>query len=594
MALLRLDMLPMEVLQDISHALDASHKPSMASLALVNRTLHRAATPAVFRELVVHVTTPQRLAEDVERWDQILQANDSLLYVRNIVVTGDTHRHLSLRRNENGSDTAASRPESFLADETWVPLAKLVEKLSGLRDMHFHSGTFPSCLLASFRMGNLSACRLHLPNFRLRSLRFQRSNQVPEPLVLTPEDLAIITSSNLHAICLNNIQSSWIGTLDYLPDAVFEFVARAGPKLREVKVVQTRLKARPRGSLYRPYPGLRFEQILDSAVKPPGSKAALTSLTLRGRQPQLQQWQQHTDFTVLRTLKMTGYTEADILMWATHTAHFPALSCLEIQTPETDASSVADFLSSVPGLQDLSIVGAVDDSTLMTIEQKHGLTLHHLSIPSWACSADGLMSLKEACPHLSSLAIKVHRTQGDTDEVAMYTALGTYPKLHTLSLELDCAIEADNEAHADAMTKTTNNQRAFINCAIDIRLVASIFDNISGAKPAGSAPLHSLELNVVNAGVIVTGSAAGFCDANRSRVYAHFARKWSCHLHPRDDWQGGVVVMEQDASKKTRERIELLGARSPGLGDLEEAFRGLWPGTGVDWRDEWKSFGLAD
>lgn len=590
MPLLQLDMLPMEVLQAISQFLDASHKPSVASVSLVNRTCRRAAAPALFRELHVRKSSPQQLVDDTERWYQILLANDSLRYVRKVVILSNTYRHLRLRTHGTATDAITGKFEAFVNEKPWLPLATLIEKFTGLRDVHFSCNTtIASCLLDSLRRANLSTCRLHVTDFRLRGLQRPLSIELPQPLSLLPEDVALIDSANLCAISLNTNRSGSVNS-DYTVDALFELVARAYPALREVEVVRTRPKVSPRARSKKPYPGLRLDYNVHPSIRPPGSKAQLTSLILRGRDPQIQRWQHYANFTVLRKLNITDCLDADTMDWVADSAPFPALSCLEIRILSRYALSTAKLLSSLPGLQDLTIHGVVNDSIMMAIEQKHGLTLQRLSLRAFICSADTLTSLRDACPQLAHLTVTVPRTRGDDDEVAIYTTLGTFPQLQTISLELDCAIANGDETITNANKNSKYIQSTLINCAVDSQLAASIFDKISSAKLAGSAPLHTVELNVVNAGIV--GSATSGYDANKAHVYHHFARKWICNVHPRDDWRGGAVALESEASRLGRERHDNAGFQLPELGELEGAFRELWPDMGGDWRDEWRSFAL--
>jgi hypothetical protein len=175
--------------------------------------------------------------------------------------------------------------------------------------------------------------------------------------------------------------------------------------------------------------------------------------------------------------------------------------------------------------------------------------------------------------------------QGNGNEVAIYKELGSNTQIQSLVLNLDCASTAEFD-------ENVVTQRTLINCALDNMLAASIFDHIAGAKPTGSAPLISVELNVVNARDAVSREDWG-SQQERARVYRHFTRRWMCSKHPRDDWRGGAIAVEHEASRLAREHSESMGDQPPKLGELKSAFRALWPQeTSHDWRDDWKGLPL--
>jgi hypothetical protein len=588
MALPQLDVLPSELLRAISHTLDTSHKQSVANFSLVNKACRSAAAPALFRLLTIRVETPRRLADDVQRWTHILLANDSFKRVRQLAISGDVYRHLRSYTNEHESHDNSSQAESFHSEKPWLPLAHLIEKFSGLKDLYFHCNTtLPPCILRPLL--STSVCRLHITDFRLEGLRQPSSSDLTEPLELSANDLELITSSLLYAIAFSSSIATTSRRVDYTPEAIFEVVGRACPALKEVEIVQKRTKASPRAKRKRTYPGLKLDQQAYPLIKLPDAKAKLASLALRGRQPHLQQWLQHTDFDCLRVLKMTGTMDLSALDWVAESVHFPSLSTLEIETVqapgEHDETRTTKVLESLPGLKELTIIGLWTVRTLKAISNQHGITLQRLSLLDRTCSLDEIRMFRDACPYLNHLAITIPRMQGNGNEVAIYKELGSNTQIQSLVLNLDCASTAEFD-------ENVVTQRTLINCALDNMLAASIFDHIAGAKPTGSAPLISVELNVVNARDAVSREDWG-SQQERARVYRHFTRRWMCSKHPRDDWRGGAIAVEHEASRLAREHSESMGDQPPKLGELKSAFRALWPQeTSHDWRDDWKGLPL--
>jgi hypothetical protein len=393
----------------------------------------------------------------------------------------------------------------------------------------------------------------------------------------------------LYAIAFSSSIATTSRRVDYTPEAIFEVVGRACPALKEVEIVQKRTKASPRAKRKRPYPGLKLDQQAYPLIKLPDAKAKLASLALRGRQPHLQQWLQHTDFDCLRVLKMTGTMDLSALDWVAESVHFPSLSTLEIETVqapgEHDETGTTKVLESLPGLKELTIIGLWTVRTLKAISNQHGITLQRLSLLDRTCSLDEIRMFRDACPYLNHLAITIPRMQGNGNEVAIYKELGSNTQIQSLVLNLDCASTAEFD-------ENVVTQRTLINCALDNMLAASIFDHIAGAKPTGSAPLISVELNVVNARDAVSREDWG-SQQERARVYRHFTRRWMCSKHPRDDWRGGAIAVEHEASRLAREHSESMGDQPPKLGELKSAFRALWPQeTSHDWRDDWKGLPL--
>ncbi|KAH8731950.1 hypothetical protein GQ44DRAFT_269833 [Phaeosphaeriaceae sp. PMI808] len=185
MELLRLDMLPMEVLQAISDILHLSCAPSVARFSFVIRQCRRAASPALFRSLRIHATSPGRLADDVERWTSTLLANDSFRYIRQIVIWGDIYHDWNRQAHQQVPDANGKQSAPFDYEKSWLLLAHFLDRTRGLKDLLFECGTlFPSCLLAVLPKPNLSPCRLHISDFILDSLEQDLSNGFTEPLEL--------------------------------------------------------------------------------------------------------------------------------------------------------------------------------------------------------------------------------------------------------------------------------------------------------------------------------------------------------------------------------------------------------------------------
>jgi hypothetical protein len=350
-------------------------------------------------------------------------------------------------------------------------------------------------------------------------------------------------------------------------------------------------------------------------MKDSTAKAELVELSLEGRTAfAYERWQRHVNLDTLSTLKLIGNIENYVTVWAAASLSFPSLSCLQLKTNGWHPSGSARFLESLPPLKDLTIdEGVPQDLMLKAILSRHATTLQRLSLPQWVYSLRLGRILRKNCPSLEHLAVKMFRTEGDASELALYTALGSHPRVQSLCLGLDCSVDVGNEstretpppdaAYGDVFHRREHIRRTLINCAIDGNLAADMFQRIAIAKPPDSAPLQSVQLNVINAGVIVTRGMNDRVQTSE-RVYRHFTRTWSCSFDPRDDRLDEVLAEEPKESLCARKQSEADDAEfvskyllvvASGLGRLEAAFHDIWPkGTGDDWRDDWRSFPLED
>jgi hypothetical protein len=611
MTLPQLDLLPMEVLQAISNTLDTTHRPSVITFSVLNRQCRRAATPALFRTIRISISGPEALASAIARWTFVLHTNYSFRQVQQLFVSGDIYSDWKQIGQASDHYPSLGTSAPFEYATAWLPLAAFIEKLSGLKDLHFDcDGDFPPCLLAS--LGNSAPmCRLHIKNFSLQSLRRDSTDEVLTKLLeLHASDKALIASPNLYSITVTT-GGSTSRKSDYTPEAIFQIMSQACPGLREVMFRHTRWKDAPRRAQRKPYPGLRLDHNTEGLMTDSTAKAELIKFSLEGRTEfAYEQWQRHVNFDTLSTLKLIGNIDSDVVVWAAESLSFPSLSCLELKTNGWHPSGSARFLESLPSLKDLTIdEGSPQNLTFKAILSQHAMTLQRLSLPRWVYSLRLSRVLRKNFPSLEHLAVKMFRTEGDASELALYTALGSHPRIQSLWLDLDCSVDVGAEKpwatpppdaqHREVFHRKQYICRTLINCAIDSNLAADMFRRIASAKSPGSAPLQNIQFNVVNAGVIMT--SGGDSRVRRENVYRHFTRTWSCGFDPRDDRPNEVLAAEPKARLRAREQAEADHAiRWPldvalGLGRLEAAFRDIWPkGAGDDWRNDWRSLPLED
>jgi hypothetical protein len=603
MSLLLLDMLPMELLQLIGNMLNDDHRPSVTSFSLVNRQCRRAVGQVLFRRVRIDVKSPEGLATEVERWSTILVVNDGFRHVRKVDILGDMYEDWKKRhRRAESPEHDGSQCADFQYEDSWLPLSSFIDRMPALKDLYYRCGTeFPCCLLAVLTKDTISPCRLHLTNFGLKSLRRRGSEDITGPLALSRDDLALVTSANLYAIKLYGCGFS-AGVADYNFDAIAELVARACPAVKEVQVRQRRSLTSPGARRRKSYPGLKLDQEASPVIRDLGAKAELTELSLGSRPTlTLAAWQSHTNFEVLRTLRINGDVDAAGLVWAARFARFPSLSKFEVESNAGTVSSVTAIVESLPSLQDLTVHGEVSEAMITAIIFYHGETLMRLALPNLSCQADQIADFLEDCPYLEHLSITVKRTQGYFKEVSLYRELGAYPQLRSICLNLDCSVTsrlAPTDPTALQDYKQEQIRQSLVNCAIDKTLAAEIFYVIAMPRSPGVPPrvphIRKVEMSIINAGLAIAPGAVLASLLQEGHVYRHFERRWMCTMDPRDDRSGKVLAEENKASRDARKLYEDgLGEEVLELGGLEAVFRAMWPeGANGDWRDDWKSFPL--
>jgi len=89
-----LEALPPESLEEICAMIDAAHRPSIYTIALVSKSYRRAARQFLFRSLYLDVKNTHQLCDNVNQLYDGLHASGSFGYVRDFWITGElSHSH---------------------------------------------------------------------------------------------------------------------------------------------------------------------------------------------------------------------------------------------------------------------------------------------------------------------------------------------------------------------------------------------------------------------------------------------------------------------------------------------------------------------
>lgn len=256
------------------------------------------------------------------------------------------------------------------------------------------------------------------------------------------------------------------------------------------------------------------------------------------------------------------------------------------------------------------------DSVLDDILDGHGASLIELELKGRSGEYDlvpqpvqkhSLARIGQSCSRLQRLALTLNRTEGDSEEVALYRLLGHLPQLKYVSLTLyiaktwDCIHDSmhlgnieedtidsrfddefDRKIPIDE-TETSNgiHRNRLINCALDPALGRAIFAAISRGKPKSATPLEKLSIQMVD----VDRFGETSCLHEVGEVLRYLSRPLQATRNLRSDCRDELLVERQELVPKTLSEI-------PNW--LEEIWCRVWPEKLADlWWNDWHSLPLA-
>jgi hypothetical protein len=329
---------------------------------------------------------------------------------------------------------------------------------------------------------------------------------------------------------------------------------------------------------------------------------------------QLRIWEAHTDFSLLRCLRLPTGVDLDALRRLAELAKnqtFSSLRELEI-TVSTGRGENAVFMSYHVGLMLCSLrpleVLSLTNFDVATWRQTvvyHSVRLRSLRIRGSALSTDVIDEISQAGSNVEDMEIEILRSQGDDDEVRKYHALGSMSKLKHLTLILRCS---SHDRHGSGpvriqivgFTRDPVVRRAMrdilVNAAMDERLARSIFSTIATANAAmrhSIPPSISLVRLEMDTTVLVDGYTV---DADFDNVVRWIARSWVCKRDPRDTHHDEIHVKEIGKRLRHYRGNDIDPEHNPYFTDESfiHVWKALWPETGLDWRHDWRSFPLAE
>lgn len=646
---------PTEIVHTILSYLDHTSPLSLRALAYTSKDFLLVASPFIFHTVKIQLDREdyETISTQTNRLYRQLQWVNAFSQVRCLIIELPRYdgKQKSLpptpiKRDINALrqyvlDTPSVPHQTNLQystttqekDDMWLPIANLLRQLPSLNDL-LYGGLyqFAPCLLKAIHESSFS-CRLWLNRFKLHSLGAEQ---------IDSHELALLSSPCLYSIKLDGFahgeNDSRYHSLDqenvYDEETICRTLVGLSPNLKEIHARYCGDQA------YIPTeePGEQQNRI-DNQI----TRGVLHYLSIHGHENKtinketVTLWNDCTDFSALRTLRVTSPLRYQALEFLANDCSFTSLQSLELNlslfatrlawrlgqfdTPETR------FLCSLPPLSTLTLHNWTNKYPLECFLPHHGSQLTKLVISTGKdaqISPSDLKAISEYCPNLQELEVTLPRTQGDVTEVECYRSLAGLSNLRNLKIELDMTSiklcnsnYGDNEASAASKCVITAPDTSFdefdlkpclrrtkysprgclyrngdireilINHAIDKSLAEGIFKTIQSSKKPGTEPLQSLGLSCVGTVGLKKHQTGSVWPFPHQEVLSALKRPWR-------------VTRLSDGKLEVEEMRYSMGAEAkaghrPLPAWLERPFRHIWPQEkeGSSWLADWHSLPLC-
>lgn len=640
--------LPPEINRIVLQGLSKEHPPSVRAFAGASRTCHTLARQYLFQTLRLNAKDRQGLYDLVETILQTLQLNSSFKYVVRLVIAGksmsseisevwtrrviDPDRiggfaddlHGSLDRYESISWSEATCNPSKAncpPDDAWLPVANLIQRLPSLRDLVFLCPLqFPPCLLAAIHRHH-PQCRLHIGKFFLWSLKSPVTDSYDFQLATSP-CLFSVNAEHENEYFPDSTVPDPLPDSAYHNEALMHMASGLAANLKEVTLVCPMGGVRPYDVSLPPWEG--FSQEKDSTKTKGLSRGALRYLRFNYARAvgkhDIKPWAGCTDFSVLEVLKLESAVTSELLHYLATEVDFTRLKTLALAKgyAEDVYPAIKLLLQKLRPLSSLTMKGWSFESVLDEILNAHGASLIELELksrfpkydPAEPIEKHNLANIGQCCSRLQRLDLTLNRTEGDSEEVALYRTIGSLPQLKDVSLTLyipktwdyiinDIVPFDDIEEYAidprfddefdqkipkaifnDTEASNGIHRNRLINCAVDSALGRAIFAAISAGKPKGAVQLEKLGIQMIH--------VDNFGQIACLRVVGQVLRYLSRPLQVTRD------LSTEYCNKLLVERQEFIPDFLPEIPDwLEDIWRRIWPKKLADeWWNDWHSLPL--
>jgi hypothetical protein len=420
----------------------------------------------------------------------------------------------------------------------------------------------------------------------------------------------LATLPNLHSIGVPYSNAEW---RNYKRDSVLQMTAGLAAGLRHVSIWETEM------DLWETEPWHGSYSVPNYVCPVPvGTKGKLQSLKIKAvavTGSQLARWDVHTDFSVLRTLKLSR-VELSALQVLTALAEGDKFRCLrdlnlaavraESEDRDEIESKMTRLMLSLCPLVSLALA-AIGEASYNAAISRHGASLQVLRMTETILSSQQVELLVQSCPRVELLEIEILRSAGDCVELATYRTLGSLRYLEYLELRLHCISyrpTGDPDGRNAWETRSTLSagemRKVLINTALDKQLALSISQTITAAHPSVEHDLPP-KLREIRLRVHPVSSESYPLSQSFQHLLELIGRGWSYRLYPRDTNQSTAHIEELPETIRTRMRWNVTQWVERLIwSDIDHektmvmnAWKALWPATGPNWMDKWRGTPLA-
>lgn len=407
------------------------------------------------------------------------------------------------------------REPGFYDERNWEPLIWLIGSMMHLTEVHYLlKNMFPKCLLEVIHKHH-PTCQLNVWGAQMLQLQEPGLQGVlsSDSVVLEfrePFEMDLLRSSCLHTISM--FFSSKITAQTENPvENIFPLITMA-PNLKHIDI---------RDDFHRNDQITEINQALSEYLKSklsPQYVATPSSLRHQGYTFRaLEEWSKTTDFSSLRAFEFhQSFYPLEIM---NQLLKFPKLGYLYLglhnrwMQEQTFLSDLSSMFAGLKPLKYLRVRCPRDTAIIHEIFSHHGRTLRGFIIEPYIphgqqayqrhplyplFNASDLVNLSRQAPHLEELRLPLRRFLGNKTECELYEALGKFPSLQSLVLDLDCNFRgsiARDYNHFSEQNPALPAREIFINAAMDDTLAKAIWDRIDFS--GGGKRLRKLRLSVI-------------------------------------------------------------------------------------------------
>jgi hypothetical protein len=625
----QLELLPLEILGEISLQLLSMHEPSLYQFSLVSKRCHAGTSKARFSILRIRVSVRTELKSSIQKWLDFVTPRGYFPNLRRVEIKGfmiNSSNDYGRLDSETIYNSLVREYAGLTREEenyAWEPLVEAIASFSRFEHLVWNTESPFPMVLFSYLSKSRPRCRLTFDKFEFRFF----SNGT-----VFPQEASLLGWPFIDRLTVTRVNFGLYYRNVHAQNTVLKAVTGLAQGVKELEIVCPACHSHPSGTTSDPlFPP--FQSIQDDITIP--RRCSLTTLKLINGYitPELMEiCNSRIDFSHLTALVLKGRVANGFTLSSAELS-LPNLETLEldlarINPEDTDFAltlNAIPFLDSLPPLRNLRIRGLFGDEIFEYILKHHCATLRQLSlIPTdddgenlarfkggFHLTGDKARQLRQACPLLKELDIEIRRTYSDANEAGIYRALGEFTHMRKLCLTMDCSgglrgirlpdklpldaefDEFDKKWHVRGV-RNGHVRHALTNSAIDRDLAISIWHILTTQqkhsalqhlhlKPqAWKLPFRSVDHAMPKVlgficQEISLRRAFGKSDSGEITVkYEQYKHRLPMIVAARDN--------EARLLRENRDHPELLGS-------CQEVFRRIWPvkESGVDWRDDWSS-----